>query len=420
MRPNPQNKLLSLILVMGLISVCVPDNAIAGCKINYSFRNDSEFTFTIKDFQIKSQGGSWTSGILVPTSYYGFSLWPGDSKDGIYNALLNCNAKRKYRYTLTSAEPVNCRKVVYLPATGDEWTTGVDIDFGDVSRHCELPEQTTNESTSNAQPTASTGADSGSSSPDTATQQSGTQGQVESGNVAVAATPIAGSLSLPEVPQTTATETGGGIVSPSAPVARPTTTSGTIATATPQLPTATRVDQSPPDQAIQNSGQCMVTSTRSFPVLYLRCGVSVRDEKTIVSEDYLADCPLIAGDNVNVQVVEGQNNLQITGRASGGDWCGTTYQPGYYTGPCSSAKSETGTEQTKTSFYQGRKSVKSVQPNACTPVRLKPGVYRVIVETYGNKDGKKIAEISEGGLKLAGEELVGDVSGMVSQPITRK
>ncbi len=167
------------------------------------------------------------------------------------------------------------------------------------------------------------------------------------------------------------------------------------------------------------SGQCLVTTTRRFPEIRLRCGLSSEDEKVDVNDDFLADCPLVAGDTVNVEVVEGQKEIRITGRATGGEWCATRYSPGYYVGPCSSRKTDESTTQVRTYFYQGRKLVDSVIPATCKPARLEAGKYRVITEIRtSGKSGSPGIETREGGLNLAGEEMIGDVSGLLNQPIT--
>ena len=154
-----------------------------------------------------------------------------------------------------------------------------------------------------------------------------------------------------------------------------------------------------------NSGQCLVTSTRRFPKIQLRCGLSARDETVDLNDDFLADCPLIAGDMVNVEVDDERRELRITGRASGGQWCASRYSPGYYTGPCYSDRTDESTTQVRTYFFQGRKLVDSVIPASCKPARLAAGVYRVISETRGNSEGGGSSlELREAGLRLEGRD----------------
>lgn len=185
---------------------------------------------------------------------------------------------------------------------------------------------------------------------------------------------------------------------------------------------ATQTQTTPTPAGVStNTGQCLVTTTRRFPEIRLRCGLSVSDQIVRVDEGYLADCPLIAGDTVAVEVDERQREIRITGRVSGGSWCATGYSPGYYTGPCLSERTDALTTQTRTFFFQGRKMIDSIIPKTCDPARLEAGTYRVISETRTNTSGQgSKLEIREVGLRLEGDEMIGDISGLLSEAITQK
>ncbi len=193
---------------------------------------------------------------------------------------------------------------------------------------------------------------------------------------------------------------------------------------TPPLPSGNPLDSSTapfPGAPDMNSPQCMVSSTMRFPEIRLRCGMTVRDETVRVREDFMGDCPLIAGDMVNVEVVEGGRELQITGRASGGEWCGMTYPPGYYTGPCESTESETSTTQVKTLFFQGRRIVGRVLPGGCNETKLGPGIYRVVTEIRDGAPGQPTQySLREAGLKLGGDAVIGDVTTLLSPPVVQR
>jgi hypothetical protein len=74
-----------------------------------------------------------------------------------------------------------------------------------------------------------------------------------------------------------------------------------------------------------------------------------------------------------------------------------------------------------TLFFQGAKFVKLIGPNQCKPVRLAPGVYRVISEHRVSGGGQPISlTLQEAGLRLQGKEMIGDVTGLLSQPIVQK
>lgn len=223
-----------------------------------------------------------------------------------------------------------------------------------------------------------------------------------------------------------------GVTSPTTPMAAatpdaaapehlpgPPTPLGTPATGSLPAPSVTPAPL--PADASATTGQCMVSSTSGFPEIRLRCGLSPRDERTRVAEDFMADCPLVAGDTVNVRIVEGQRQMQIVGRASGGDWCSQAYRPGYYTGPCLSEKDGDRKITERTLFYQGRRIVDSVTPGGCTPARLAPGIYRVISEHRVSGGGQPSDfTLQEGGLRLEGQELIGDVRGLLSGPIEQR
>ncbi|MDH3280880.1 MAG: hypothetical protein OEQ18_07100 [Gammaproteobacteria bacterium] len=226
--------------------------------------------------------------------------------------------------------------------------------------------------------------------------------------------PSADNISLPGGPTQ-------GVQLPTSPVSLPgseSSSGGPTPGASDSVPAATG---SVPADASAAAGQCLVTTTRRFPEIKLRCGLSVRDESARISEDFLADCPLIAGDTVNVEIDEQQREIRITGRASGSEWCSTSYPPGYYTGPCFSERTDASTTRTLTYFYQGRKIIETVTPQTCDPARLEPGTYRVITETrVNNPDQRSKLEIQEAGLRLEGDEMIGDVTGLLSEPITQK
>lgn len=204
---------------------------------------------------------------------------------------------------------------------------------------------------------------------------------------------------------------------PGSPSTVTTTLPGSSAAVPSQMPSSTNVF------SMASSGQCLVTSTVRFPEIRLRCGVSTKDEITHVKEDFLANCPLTAGDSVNVQIVEGQREMQITGRASGGQWCSSTFQPGYYTGPCLTEKlaSKGQSRQVKTAFYQGRKVIATVQPSGCEPRRLDAGIYRVIVTDITSGGGQKGAYLQrETGIRLEGQPMIGDLTNLLPPPIEQR
>ncbi len=176
-----------------------------------------------------------------------------------------------------------------------------------------------------------------------------------------------------------------------------------------------------PAQPETNSGQCMVSSTMRFPDIRLRCGMSVRDETIRVREDFMGDCPLVAGDMVNVGVAEGGKQLEITGRVSGGEWCGVAYPPGYYTGPCEATETESSTTLVKTLFFRGKRIVGRVLPGACNEAKLGPGIYRVVSERRDGAPGRPTQySLREGGLRLEGDDAVGDLTNMLSAPVVQR
>lgn len=226
--------------------------------------------------------------------------------------------------------------------------------------------------------------------------------------------PSAGGVALPGGPTP-------GVQLPTSPASLP----GAVPSSggsTPDASDSVRPSPAPgPAQAPATAGQCLVTTTRHFPNIKLRCGLSVRDETVRISEDFLADCPLIAGDTVNVEIDEHHKKFLITGRASGGEWCSTSYPPGYYSGPCFSERSDASTTQTVTYFHQGKRIIESVVPNTCEPARLGAGTYRIVTVTSVKKTGQgSDLEIREAGLRLEGEEMIGDVTGLLSDPIAQK
>jgi hypothetical protein len=65
--------------------------------------------------------------------------------------------------------------------------------------------------------------------------------------------------------------------------------------------------------------------------------------------------------------------------------------------------------------------VESIAPNLCKPARLGPGVYRVISERQVSGGGQPSSlAVQEVGLRLEGQSLIGDVTGLLSSPIEQK
>jgi len=410
MKSDKNNARLSLILLLGMLLGYFSGSAAAGCKINYSFQNDSDIeSVTFDDFQVKSRGGTWRNiqpeharvairnrdGAIRRVIDVAATklLHPSEVFEGTFTATFNCSANRKYRIVVGGRNGA-CSKNIYYPS-GTEWTTETDINFGDISQHCISPAQTANDSPSSAQPESQSdmGPDGGGeTTPTTGASQSNTQAQSDSG--VMSTTPGTGVIALPSANMTTAGQ---------------------------QIQTATIVAPALPEIATATTGQCLVTSSKNFPKIRLRCGASVRDTVTHVAEDYLADCPLVAGDMVNIQIAEDQREMQITGRASGGQWCNKVYQPGYYAGPCSTEKNGAQKITVKTYFYQGRKIVSSILPNTCKPARLEPGIYRIISEHRVTGGGQPTNQaVQEAGLRLEGQSLIGDVTGLLSAPIEQR
>lgn len=207
-----------------------------------------------------------------------------------------------------------------------------------------------------------------------------------------------------------------------APAITPSTLPGTKAALLPPAP-ASNEQSTASLNTVAISGQCQVTSTARFPEIRLRCGLSTKDETTHVPENFLADCPLTAGDMVNVQIIEGQREMQITGRALGGQGCSQTYPPGYYTGPCLSEQLSEGgpSRQVVTYFYQGRNYISAVIPTGCYPQFLESGIYRVVVTdniSGGGQPGRQ--SIRESVLRLEGTPMIGNVTSLLSQPIEQR
>lgn len=402
-----RNDILKYVTVLnGLFIAFLPGIANAGCNINMHFSNSSDKEIIVSAFQVKSKGGVWKDVLKEPDPYDYSHFWdflykdtvsrfvlvPGGEFRTIYNATFGCGPRR-YKYNVIKVErdrfgdvENRCMKAMYFPsATG--WNDSHDISFGDMGIQCDLPEQPEDEV-----------ADGASGQPSTNESQ-GTQ---------------TGSISLPGGPTQ-------GVQLPTSPVSLP----GAVPSSGDSTPGASvsvpSVTGSVPANAPAAAGQCLVTNTRRFPTIRLRCGLSVRDESVQISEDFLADCPLTAGDTVNVEIDEQQRKFRITGRASGGEWCSTSYPPGYYTGPCFSAKTDASSTQVRTYFYQGRKTIRTVSPKTCDPARLGPGTYRVIAETHLNTadQGSKV-EIQETGLRLEGDAMIGDVTDLLPEPITQK
>ena len=174
----------------------------------------------------------------------------------------------------------------------------------------------------------------------------------------------------------------------------------------------------PSNQNATTSTQCLVSSTQYFPKIRLRCGNSDKDVISKVSEDFLSDCPLIGGDAVKVQVNEKLNKYQITGRASGGEWCNQTLPAGEYSGPCSyEVQDDHRKLAVRTLYLQGKKIVASVIPKKCKPAQIGPGLYRVITENreYGAGLPSSI-QTEESGLRIEGESLSDGVSELPSIP----
>jgi len=362
----------------------------AGCQSNYTFENNSNKNIKIFWFDVMSKGGIWKN-ILT-----NWNMGVGTKHKDIYRAAFSCNANRRYRFQITDSRTVgsygSCTSFYYPSATG--WTKSTNIDFGDISRHCDLPQQTTNESPPGVQPDSQSSSGAVAATPAAGESPPGAQQENQAGSNVMSTTPGVGAIVLPG---SSSTSTG-----------QQATTAAITTPALPAIATAT-------------TGQCLVTSSKQYPKISLRCGVSIKDTVTHVDENILTDCPLVAGDMVDIQVVEGQREIQITGRASGGQWCGKVYRPGYYAGPCGAEK--TGKQRTtvKTYFYQGRKMVESIAPNRCEPARLGPGVYRVVSErrvTGGGQPSR--VTIQEAGLRLEGQSLIGDFSGLLSSPIEQK
>ena len=366
---------LFLSLSVGLLLLLFHGSATAGCRIDYTFENGSSRGIKIYWLDVKSKGGLWKN---IKTDW---NMSPGTQSRDVYRAAFSCSAKRRFRFTLTDSRTLgshgNCNIFYYPSPTG--WTTSTDIDFGDLSDHCRSPQEAAEE-------------------PDD---------PVEAGSRPV---------DPPESPP------DGNVLS-TAPGAAVPALPGTRATpATP--PAATGVSTTAPPTAGDGAaaGQCVVTSTQRFPTLRLRCGgVSIKDQVSRVAEDFMTSCPLVAGDQVKVRVVDGQSRLRIVSRASGGEWCNQVYRPGYYTGPCSAEKNGARKTSVRTLFFRGDRMIDSIIPNRCEPVRLEPGIYRVISEHRVSGAGQASrVTIREAGLRLEGEPLIGNVSTLLSKPIEQR
>lgn len=402
-----RNDILKYVTILnGLFLAFLPGIANAGCDINMYFSNSSDKEVIVSAFQVKSKGGVWKDVLKEPDPYDYSHFWdflykdtvsrfvlvPGGEFRTIYNATFGCGPRR-YKYNVIKVErdvfddvENRCMKAMYFPsATG--WNDSHDIIFGDMGIQCDLPEHPADDVVEGASSHHSTNESQGTQTDGISLPGGPTQGvQLPTSPISLpGAAPIAGSTT------------------PEESVSVPAATDSVVA------------------DASAATGQCLVTNTRRFPTVKLRCGLSVRDENVRISEEFLASCPLTAGDMVNVEIDEQQSQFRITGRASGGEWCSTNYPPGYYTGPCFSEKTDTSSTQIRTYFYQGRKAIETVSPKTCNPARLGPGTYRVITETRLNTpdQGSKV-EIQETGLRLEGDEMIGDVTGLLPEPITQK
>lgn len=370
---------LSLVLLFGYF----PGSAMAGCLINYSFENNSSKNIKIFWLDVMSKGGIWKN-ILT-----NWNMGAGTKHQDTYRAAFSCNAKRRYRFQITDSRTVgsfgSCTSFYHPSATG--WTTSTDIDFGDLSLHCNNAQQATN------QPSQQPANESPSQTTTQPTSSAPPESQSGSGESEITSSPNTGVIAPP----------------------------GTLSTAIDTPPSAGTISAPVSENALATSGQCLVSSTRYYPNIRLRCGVSIKDSTSRVADDFLSNCPLVAGDRVNIQIDEGKNKLQITGRISGGQWCNKTFQPGYYAGPCSTEKNGKQKITLRTLFYQGGKIVGSIIPGQCKPVMLRAGIYRVISEHRVSGGGlPSRVTLQEGGLRLEGQTMIGDVTGMLSLPIEQK
>lgn len=126
-RKRLKTAMLSMAIAMG----GVPD-LLAGCRINYSFHNNSERAVKIYYMDVMSRGGIWRN-ILRD-----WNMGPGTAFQDIYRAAFSCKAKRRYRFVITDDWQIGSHggcKSFYYPSAA-EWTRSTDIDFGDLSRYC--------------------------------------------------------------------------------------------------------------------------------------------------------------------------------------------------------------------------------------------------------------------------------------------
>lgn len=119
------------IVTFGMLCALAPD-ADAGCRINYSFQNNSDNWMAVGGLVVKSRGGKWKN--VIPYARSSWRTIQANAKpEFIYKATFGCKAKRRWRFDVHAQN--GCNKNIYYPsATG--WTTSTDIDFGDISRHC--------------------------------------------------------------------------------------------------------------------------------------------------------------------------------------------------------------------------------------------------------------------------------------------
>lgn len=128
------NKNILTGIVVSLSMLLLSPGVMAGCKINIAMKNSSNSVAYVTKFVVKSKGGVWREA-LPYSNVATYKIKAKDKLQKVVNATFGCKAERRYRFKIQK-QGVDCIKNIYHPSPNG-WTRAVDIDFGDISRHCE-------------------------------------------------------------------------------------------------------------------------------------------------------------------------------------------------------------------------------------------------------------------------------------------
>ena len=129
--------ILTVIVGYALVGFLHVNEASAGCRINISGRNDSNWSvwFSYRNSKVKIKGGTWKK---IFKGHRDATMVEGHSNfNFIYDADFGCNVKRRWVFTLEAGDACNFEYSWYKPSNDGWFPKGTtEISVHELSRKC--------------------------------------------------------------------------------------------------------------------------------------------------------------------------------------------------------------------------------------------------------------------------------------------